>query len=109
MREIHMISMWVSLQAKLHVCQGNVVHLRRSHDIRPQIEQQVVIDQSRGPLSQTFTANSRAVWQLPHLQKASGNAFAAAVPRNVSFISCSIAPKLLISFAFYSMKSVANP
>ena len=67
------------LQTILHIDQRNAVHLRCCHNIGAEVNQQINEDRFR----KLEPPSARACSQLIHLQKASGNALAAEVPRNV--------------------------
>ena len=60
--------------------------MRRSHNVGSQIDEQIVIDYRSGPFPKLGPRSIRACTQFRHLQKASGKAFVAAVPRKVMII-----------------------
>jgi len=87
MRQVEMVCVRMRLQAVPHVIQRTGVHLRRRHDVGPEVNQQIVVDQHGRPFRRLRPPSMRAWAQFRHLQKASGKAFAAAVPRKVILIA----------------------
>jgi hypothetical protein len=53
---IQVVFMFVSLQAIAQLCQRDAVQLRRRHQIWPQIDQQIVVDQHRAAFAQAGPA-----------------------------------------------------
>jgi acid phosphatase class B len=55
-REIQVIGVGVSLEAAGYISKLAAVLLAGSHDIRAKIDQEIIIDQCRGALAQTWAA-----------------------------------------------------
>ena len=82
MGQIQVICVGMGLKAISHVAQRASMRLRRRRYVGAEINEQIVIDHRSRTFPELGPRSARALTQFPHLQKASGKAFAAAVPRN---------------------------
>jgi hypothetical protein len=56
MGQVQMIGVRMRLQAISHLIQRTAVHVRRRHDVGPEINQQIIVDQRSGPFPKTRPA-----------------------------------------------------